>query len=496
MPELIIYLLKANLVIVLCYLGYYFFLRKLTFYNLNRFYLLIGLLVALVYPLINVADFFNRQPYLKPATAYAIDWGTLTNEVSPKIGPWDILTAIIWIVAVLFALRFSMRLFALWNIHKQSKPSRYTFYQYRKVLLKIDPFSFWKTIYVNPSLHESRDLDDIFKHELTHTNELHTIDVLLVELISVCFWFNPVIWFTRMAIKENLEFITDRKVLESGVDRKSYQYSLVNLMTQQKQSPIANHFNIHALKKRISMMNRKQSSKLNIGKYIFIVPAVAILALTFTVTKAYEEKREIANNLTIEKQPVAVEGTVKKFTENKPNKLTYSKTAVRPKQDTTKGKSTAITFKKDTTAQKTGIRIRDSKLQGKPLYVLDGKPINEIAMQHVNPNDIESISVLKDSSATAIYGPKAINGVVLIATKVKGAEKERIQDSATTIHSEADVYINGEIPKETKFFIDGSSATREEFKKLKPDDIDSINVTKDAGTGKGTINITTKKRSE
>src|SRR5690606_5708190 len=112
----------------------------------------------------------------------------------------------------------------------QSEPSRYTFYQYRKVLLKIDPFSFWKTIYVNPSLHESKDLDDIFKHELTHTEGLHTIDVLLIELISICFWFNPAVWLTRLAIKENLEFITDRKVLESGVDRKSYQYSLVTLM--------------------------------------------------------------------------------------------------------------------------------------------------------------------------------------------------------------------------------------------------------------------------
>jgi TonB-linked SusC/RagA family outer membrane protein len=50
-----------------------------------------------------------------------------------------------------------------------------------------------------------------------------------------------------------------------------------------------------------------------------------------------------------------------------------------------------------------------------PLYVLDGIPINGI--DFLNPNDIESISILKDASATAIYGARGANGVVLVTTK-------------------------------------------------------------------------------
>ncbi|MDL2208297.1 TonB-dependent receptor [Parabacteroides sp. OttesenSCG-928-O15] len=50
-----------------------------------------------------------------------------------------------------------------------------------------------------------------------------------------------------------------------------------------------------------------------------------------------------------------------------------------------------------------------------PLYVVDGFPMNDI--DHLNPNDIESMEILKDASATAIYGSRGANGVVLITTK-------------------------------------------------------------------------------
>ena len=81
-----------------------------------------------------------------------------------------------------------------------------------------------------------------------------------------------------------------------------------------------------------------------------------------------------------------------------------------------------------------GISIRgtNSLLGGtQPLYVLDGIPINPVAdaagngnsggsqssMSFVNPNDIDKIEVLKDAAATAIYGARGANGVVLITTK-------------------------------------------------------------------------------
>ena len=73
------------------------------------------------------------------------------------------------------------------------------------------------------------------------------------------------------------------------------------------------------------------------------------------------------------------------------------------------------------------VRIRGSanSLQGgeEPLFVLDGMPIPSGAGQilGINPNDIESITVLKDAGATAIYGSRGANGVILIKTKKGGS---------------------------------------------------------------------------
>ena len=53
-----------------------------------------------------------------------------------------------------------------------------------------------------------------------------------------------------------------------------------------------------------------------------------------------------------------------------------------------------------------------------PLYVIDGFPLEDTSMGALNPSDIASISILKDASATAIYGARAANGVVIITTKL------------------------------------------------------------------------------
>ena len=59
---------------------------------------------------------------------------------------------------------------------------------------------------------------------------------------------------------------------------------------------------------------------------------------------------------------------------------------------------------------------------GTPLYVIDGFATEDANASSINPNDIESIDVLKDASATAIYGARGANGVIIITTK-RGAEK-------------------------------------------------------------------------
>ncbi|HTG65116.1 MAG TPA: TonB-dependent receptor [Flavobacterium sp.] len=66
------------------------------------------------------------------------------------------------------------------------------------------------------------------------------------------------------------------------------------------------------------------------------------------------------------------------------------------------------------------INIRGSRsisASNSPLYVVDGIPLNSGGIDFINPNDIESIDVLKDASATAIYGSRGANGVIIVSTK-------------------------------------------------------------------------------
>src|SRR5690606_10735359 len=100
-------------------------------------------------------------------------------------------------------------------------------------------------------------------------------------------WFNPGMWLLRNAIRENLEFATDRRVLGSGVAKQAYQYSLLGAGRQLEAYPaIAHGFNFKSLKIRILMMNKKRSSRLHLGKYLFAVPVIAVFALFFTMSRA------------------------------------------------------------------------------------------------------------------------------------------------------------------------------------------------------------------
>jgi len=61
-----------------------------------------------------------------------------------------------------------------------------------------------------------------------------------------------------------------------------------------------------------------------------------------------------------------------------------------------------------------------------PLYIIDGMPSDQYGMESVNPNDIESIEVLKDAASGAIYGARAANGVILVTTKKGKVGKAQI----------------------------------------------------------------------
>ena len=143
MPDIFIYLIKANLAIVLFYLGYRLLLRKLTFYHLNRFYLLFALLFSALYPLVNIRAWFAEAQVPVAEVIYVLpEWEVASVD---QFDPWLYVSILVWSVAVFFGFRFVVRLCSLWQIHRQSSPAQWRLFRYRQVFRRVSPFSFWRT---------------------------------------------------------------------------------------------------------------------------------------------------------------------------------------------------------------------------------------------------------------------------------------------------------------------------------------------------------------
>ena len=99
-------------------------------------------------------------------------------------------------------------------------------------------------------------------------------------MLCIINWYNPFAWLLKRSIRQNLEFIADNKVIENGIDKKQYQYLLLKVIGN-RQFSIATQFNFSSLKKRIVMMNKSKSAKRQLGRFLFLLPVLAIILLSF-----------------------------------------------------------------------------------------------------------------------------------------------------------------------------------------------------------------------
>ncbi|HVW95823.1 MAG TPA: M56 family metallopeptidase [Mucilaginibacter sp.] len=290
MPALFVFLIKVNVALLLFCAGYYLVLRHLTFYTLNRIYLIAAIFFSTIYPEINISGFLQKhQQIAAPMQQVAISWQAPANAVASQnaqINYWFWAEIVLWAGVVLFAIRLLIQFYSLFRLYRRSVAGVINDHNVRIIKGKGGPFSFWKSIFINPDMHEPKDLQSILLHEQVHVNEWHTADILIAELTTVLYWFNPGVWLMKKAVRENIEFITDRKILRTGTDSRQYQYSLVNASFSAAPQGIVNHFNISTVKKRIIMMNAKRSSKFKLTRYAFLVPAVVALLLIFSISKA------------------------------------------------------------------------------------------------------------------------------------------------------------------------------------------------------------------
>jgi bla regulator protein BlaR1 len=419
MPALFVFLFKVNIALLLFCAGYYLVLRHLTFYTLNRAYLLVAILFATLYPKIDLSSFAQRHEALtKPVQTVVLNWQAPAETlIKPLTQPnyWQWATVIFWAGAIFLAFRLMMQLFSLFQLYRRSQPAQIHDHDVRIIEGEAAPFSFWRSIYVNPANHTPADLKAILLHEQVHVNGWHTIDILLAELSSIFYWFNPGIWLMKRAVRENIEFITDRKILNKGFDSKTYQYSLVNVSFNATTPGIVNHFNISTIKKRIIMMNAKRSSRFTLTRYAFVVPAVIVLLLVFTLSRA-EIAKPISHKIAIAIKPVTLAikeaaNTAMSITDTVPVKKEKT-VALKTTKDTAKTKQT-LAFTYNTvididTGKKHRFYIRSDNNNSNKIdsmnIVLNGKKIDNKAFAKVDPSTISTINIVGAYDANRILG--------------------------------------------------------------------------------------------
>ncbi|KAA9355133.1 M56 family metallopeptidase [Larkinella humicola] len=279
MPLVLIYLLQANTALLLFFLAYYLVLRRLTFYGLNRLSLLFGMVFSVIYPVIDFPDLSSSKPVLVSSIQRMVSWTVLETipQQTADGSQWTWLVVVFWSGVGVMAVRLAVQLLSLHRIHRSAQPTTYKGFRFRAVHENFNPFSFGQTIYLNPSRHSEEELAPILQHERVHVREWHTLDVLLAELSTIFFWFNPVSWLLKRAVKENLEFSVDRQMLQTGFDARNYQYMLVRIGGLR--ATLATNFTELTIKKRIGMMNRKPSSRRLMASYSLLLMILVTLSL-------------------------------------------------------------------------------------------------------------------------------------------------------------------------------------------------------------------------
>ncbi len=294
METLFIYFLKSSGLLVAFYLAYYFLLKKETFFNSNRWYLLIGLVTSALLPLVTFEKIKlietnndNSIPTLSSSSQSVGDL-TITNEVVINwysIGFWVYIG-----IATVLLLKISFELFQVFKTLKNKPITKQANFNYVDIDEVVAPFSFFKYIVFNSKLYSSVELASILEHEKVHSSQVHSLDVLVASVFQVVFWFNPILYLYKKSIIQNLEFIADSKAIAQFEDKKRYQMTLLKVVSYQNCLPITNHFYQSLIKKRIIMLNKNQSKKQNAWKYSVIIPALIAFVLFFQVTVVAQEK--------------------------------------------------------------------------------------------------------------------------------------------------------------------------------------------------------------
>lgn len=313
------FLLKSILLMALLLAVYQLFLGREKMHRFSRYYLLAALLFSLVAPFIT---FETEQTVIPTLPALAVDRvveatadaaptvpATVPEMVEqPKGLDWQMLLLVIYFaVSATFLVRFALNLALVFRRAKMGE--RQPLAGATLVLMDepTSPFSFLRFIFVSGKDYQQGAIGpEMLTHELTHVRQRHTIDVLLIELLQVVLWFNPLVYLYKRAIRTNHEYLADEQVIEHHQNVKHYQHLLLDTIFRKNTPSLVSNIGFSLTKKRLIMMTKKTSKGKMLAVKLAVLPIVALTMFVFCVRYAEPVKAQTQNKK--EKQEKVVIG--------------------------------------------------------------------------------------------------------------------------------------------------------------------------------------------
>ena len=282
MPLFILYLIKLSISLGFVWAFYQLFLRRLTFYNWNRVFLIGYSSIAFFIPFVNTSPVLEKNELSanKLVQLVPLVQTFASGNENFSIGAWDWVLIVFAVGCIVLLVRLAILHLSFVKLRRSAKLLLETPVKLYQIDKDIIPFSFGNSIFINQHQHKEEDLPKIIRHEFVHVKQKHSIDMLWAEWLCVLNWYNPFAWLIRNAIRQNLEFIADNNVIQNGIDKKQYQYLLLTVIGAPQYS-IAANFNFTSLKKRIAMMNKMRTAKVHLMKFLFVLPLIGVLLLSF-----------------------------------------------------------------------------------------------------------------------------------------------------------------------------------------------------------------------
>ena len=487
-----IYILKSSVCLVLFYLFFRLLLSKETFHRFNRMALLGVLFFSLLIPCIEVT---TRHQVEVQQAMLSIEQLLLMAELEATPVDADVVqetSAISWVQVVLLVYLAGILFLACCNIYSLICLFRLIHSGKHEKLEKggtlvvhnqeIAPFSWMKYIVIS-----RKDLEEngreILIHEMAHIHHRHSVDLLVADICIFFQWFNPGAWLLKQELQNIHEYEADETVINEGVNAKEYQLLLIKKAVGTRLYSMANSFNHSKLKKRITMMLKEKSNPWARLKYLYVLPLAAIAVTAFARPEISETMEEIS---------VAKVNDLAAIVEKK-----SEENVVKEPADTAKNKVIVVGYraeKKDsvlTSGEKeVAVSVRGISGEEKPLVIINGKESDYEVVNALNPERIESISVIGAEKAIKIYGEKAKDGLMNIKLysekkfkpkkiEIGSLNKTRL-DALNSGAKNWGVTFHSATGGKPLIIIDGKEASGDDpLANISPDRIRSISVLKD-----------------